>query len=77
MQQLLADRRIFQDANFSDEVGQTSLHNAAISNNARVVLLLLADPRVEVNCRDKNGATPLHMAADIGLDQGRFFPSSS
>ena len=60
------------DVNSRDKDGTTSLHCAASEGYSRIVSLLLADPRVEVNCRTNNesrlpehqrGATPLHVAA--------------
>ena len=60
------------DVNSRDKDGTTSLHCAARRGHNQIVLLLLKNPRVEVNCRTNNesrlpehqrGATPLHVAA--------------
>ena len=42
------------------------LHVAASNGHAEVTKLLLADCRVEVNCSDLWGRTPLHYAAKEG-----------
>ena len=66
VEQLVANQRLLPEVNCRDEDGRTALHSAAVSGHDRVVLLLLADPRVDVNCSDKHGVTPLGNAADAG-----------
>ena len=50
----------------SGEFDRTALHLAAAGGQSPIVLLLLDDGRVEVNCKDKMGYTPLHLAAAGG-----------
>ena len=52
-----------------DEKGSTALHIAALLGHEKIVQLLLADQRVNVNCRDLGGSTPLHIAAGCGYDE--------
>ena len=66
VRQWLANKDLLEEVNCRNEGGHTPLHLAALNGHDRVVLLLLADPRVDVNCSDKYGATSLAMAADAG-----------
>ena len=66
VRQWLANKDLLEEVNCRNEGGHTPLHLAALNGHDRVVLLLLADPRVDVNCSGKHGATPLVMAADAG-----------
>ena len=45
------------------------MHTAALLGHEKIVELLLADQRVNVNCRDLGGHTPLHLAAGCGYDE--------
>ena len=51
------------EVNMADEQGKTALHAAAHCGNIEAVKLLLADQRLDVNCKDSNQITPLMMAA--------------
>ena len=66
VERMLANKDLLTEVNCRDEDGNTPLHSAALNGHGRVVLILLADPRVDVNCSGKHGATPLVMAADAG-----------
>jgi len=39
------------------------LHHAIHNEDAPMAKLLLSAPRIDVNCRDGDGKTPLHIAA--------------
>jgi ankyrin repeat protein len=52
-----------QKAAYSD---RSPLYNAARKGNLRVVEMLLAHPRLDVNINDRMGNTPLHSAARAG-----------
>ena len=49
-----------------DEVGRTPLHVAALNGAKDVVLLLIADYHCSVESRDRDGSTPLVLAAQRG-----------
>lgn len=68
VRKILANERI-QVNSVSDEKGSTALHTAALLGHEKIVELLLADQRVNVNCRDLGGHTPLHLAAGCGYDE--------
>merc|ERR1712181_23453 len=40
-----------------------------MGGHEKILQLLLADQRVNVNCRDLGGSTPLHIAAGCGYDE--------
>ena len=52
------------EVNLADEQGRTALHVAAHGANIEAARLFLADPRVDVNCKDNGQITPLLMAAE-------------
>ena len=51
------------EVNLADDQGKTALHVAAHTGNVAAVMLLLADERVDVNCKDNRQITPFIMAA--------------
>jgi ankyrin repeat protein len=50
-----------------DKFGVTALHHAAMASNNKMARHLLAKG-ADINCRDKNGLTPLHVAAFLAKD---------
>jgi ankyrin repeat protein len=60
------------DPTLTSEYGYTPLHNAAIPGDDIAVRLLLATGRIDLDARDHEGRTPLHVAAHHGrLDAAR------
>ena len=51
------------EVNLADDEGNTALHRATDSKNIEGVKILLADQRVDINCKNSMGATPLIIAA--------------
>ena len=51
------------EVNAQDVYGRTTLSTAAEAGNHVMVRLLLEDPRISIDLADKNGITPLHLAA--------------
>ena len=49
-----------------DGLGLTALHWATVEDNPDAVRLLIADPRVDINCRSNIGRTALFCAALYG-----------
>ena len=66
--QLAADDRLQVNC-VEDEKRLTALHWAAHLGHAKVVRVLLADQRVDVNFKSHNGQTALHTAAERGQDE--------
>ena len=54
------------NVNIADEDGWTPLHFAALNNHTSTVKLLLSQPGVETNARNKWKSTPLILAASRG-----------
>ncbi len=50
------------DINLPDAHGSTLLHIAAEFNDTVLVQALIEDPKINMNCQDVNGDTPLHIA---------------
>ena len=67
--QLAADDRRLQVNCVEDEKRLTALYWAAQLGHAKVVRVLLADQRVDVNFKSRNGQTALHTAAERGQDE--------
>ena len=53
------------DRDFKDELGWTALHHAVGSGNVQVTKLLLKK-NLDVYTQERNGMTPLHVAAFHG-----------
>jgi ankyrin repeat protein len=53
--------------NDCDKFGVAALHNAAMASNKIMVAHLLASG-ADINCRDKNGITPFHVAVKFAKD---------
>ena len=53
------------EVNLGDDGGFTALHKATISGSTDSVKLLLADRRVDINCKNSFNETPLIIAASI------------
>ena len=51
------------EVNLADDEGNTALHLATDSKNIEGVKILLADQRVDIDCKNSMGATPLIIAA--------------
>ncbi|KAJ8598773.1 hypothetical protein CTAYLR_009865 [Chrysophaeum taylorii] len=51
--------------NDADEMGYTCLHAASSYGHRDLIEFLLARPDVDVNVRDADGDTPLHVCEDI------------
>ena len=51
------------EVNAQDVYGRTTLSTATEAGNHVMVRLLLEDPRISIDLADKNGITPLHLAA--------------
>ena len=51
------------EVNAQDVYGRTTLSTATEAGNHVMVRLLLEDPRISIDLADKNGTTPLHLAA--------------
>ena len=66
--QLAADDRLQVNC-VEDEKRLTALYWAAHLGHAKVVRVLLADQRVDVNFKNHNGQTALHTAAERGQDE--------
>ncbi|GBG30076.1 Ankyrin repeat domain-containing protein 1 [Hondaea fermentalgiana] len=47
------------------EGGRTALHTAAAKGHKDVVMLLLSQPEIRIDCLDAQGRTPLHLAARL------------
>ena len=54
------------DANAHDAEGWTALHIAARNGNVEIARLLLAQPGIDVNVKNKWKSTPLMLAAGVG-----------
>lgn len=54
------------DLSEKDSERKTALHWAAVADNQDITRQLLTTQRVDVNARDNDGATPLHLAAGYG-----------
>ena len=52
-----------EDVNNKDYLGTTALMQAVMYNHNSIVKLLLDQPAVDVNVKDKYGGTALHLAA--------------
>ncbi|MFN7663204.1 MAG: ankyrin repeat domain-containing protein [Inhella sp.] len=52
-----------QDPNVIGERGQAALHWALLNRSWRAAVVVLEDPRTDVNLRNANGETPLMLAA--------------
>ena len=50
----------------SPQTGQSALHIAAETNNVDLINILVDEGAANLQCRDKNGNTPLHLAATAG-----------
>jgi ankyrin repeat protein len=64
---LLLDKKEIIDVNDCDKFGVTALHNAAMASNSKMARHLLANG-ANINCRDKNGLTPFHVAVIFAKD---------
>ena len=53
-----------EDVNSKDENNRTGLMYAVWKNHNPVVILLLEQPTVDLNCTNQNGTTALHYAVD-------------
>jgi ankyrin repeat protein len=54
---------------FQDRKGYTPLHLAIQSKRLELVNLLLSHPRANVNCKDKDGNTPLWISTYLSCDE--------
>lgn len=57
------------DVNHRDSCQQTPLHHAATDDRHEVARLLLRQPGILIDAQDKEGATPLHIAASWGHER--------
>ncbi|EFX73276.1 hypothetical protein DAPPUDRAFT_253475 [Daphnia pulex] len=64
---ILLQKKEIIDVNDCDKFGVTALHNAAMASNSKMARHLLANG-ANINCRDKNGLTPLHVAVTFAKD---------
>ena len=56
----------------------TTLHMAAQNGKTEVIMTILVQPGVDVDCKNENGETPLSMAADRdNIDAVKLFPCES
>ncbi len=64
MRALLADPSLSPLViNSTDRDGRSAFHYACLNDDAKLLTILLADPRVDVSLLSRNGETGLHMAA--------------
>lgn len=56
------------DVNASDKYGATPLHRAASQGHNRIVHMLLAEPKINIDAMDSEGNTPLFLACEEGRD---------
>ena len=63
------DQFTIKETNLGAKGDWTPLHRAVHMKNEAIVGLLLADERVDINCRSNTGKTPLHLAV-VGKDRG-------
>jgi len=63
------DQFIVEEANPGAKGEWTPLHRAVYMRNETIIELLLADKRVDINCRSRTGKTPLHLAV-VGKHRG-------
>ena len=52
-----------QDVNKVDAKGNTTLYNAALSDNVDVVEVFMSHPKIEINKPSSDGSTPLYIAS--------------
>nr|WP_255565508.1 ankyrin repeat domain-containing protein [Wolbachia endosymbiont of Cylisticus convexus] len=52
--------------NYQDNSGSTLLHHAAFGNDPKLIKLLLNELRFDIDIINKEGNTPLHVAARYG-----------
>jgi ankyrin repeat protein len=64
---ILLQKKEIIDVNDCDKFGVTALHNAAMASNSKMARHLLAKG-ANINCRDRNGLTPLHVAVTFAKD---------
>eukprot|EP00968_Pinguiococcus_pyrenoidosus_P010024 scaffold789_cov261-Pinguiococcus_pyrenoidosus.AAC.1 len=64
VRELLLDAQLSEAAiNAVDRDGRSAFHYACLNDDARLLAVLLAEPRVDVLLRSRRGDTGLHMAA--------------
>lgn len=54
------------NVNIQDELGNTALHYAVTEAQLAVVNVLLGQPKLDINLRNKRDETPLHLAGSEG-----------
>lgn len=52
-----------------DEEGNTALHIAVKKGNMKIAEMLIGMPGIDVNVRNNDQSTPLHLAAEKGDDE--------
>lgn len=58
--------RLRPDLNLQNHLGQTSLHIAVNEKNSNAVIGMLIENGVDINIKDKNGKSPLHLTLEQG-----------